>query len=303
MHSGLNPILARVLHALAVNRRPGASFISDMLDATWHDDGGRASATLAPSSQYLDARGEIDPLVFGTFVDITIAHAIRTGFTYSGYMLTSNVHIRLTGAPRKGPITLRGGFEGVTQGSATPIASGRVEIEGAEGLVGWATALFAVIDGESHAVRFERDNAPPLQPSDLDAREAQIYALAGDALRRSAANGTAFISEFWGIVAKATDSGATSVITSGPHVANLLGILQGGLQIGIAQTTAEAALGPDWLTTSINACLLRAGSSAEFVTTSEMVHRGRTTAVLKTRLCDAAGKTVIEVGTTHARRK
>lgn len=303
MHSGVNPILARVLHALAVNRRPGASFISDMMDASWRDEGGHASAVLDPSPQYLDARGEIDPLVFGTFIDVTIAHAIRTGFTYRGYMLTSNVHIRLTGAPRKGPITLRGGFEGVTQGSATPIASGRVEIDGAEGLVGWGTAFFAVIDGESHPVRFVRDDAPVLRPSDLDAREAQIYALAGEALRRSAAHGTAFISEFWGIEAKATDSGASSVIKSGPHVANLIGILQGGLQIGVAQTTAEAALGPDWLTTSINACFLRAGSSAEFATTSEFVHRGRTTAVLQTRLRDAADKTVIEVNTTHARRE
>jgi acyl-coenzyme A thioesterase PaaI-like protein len=296
-------ILDRLLRALHHNRTAGSSFAGDMLDLSSEIVPGGARMTVAPGIHVTAARGIIDPLCFSAFVDIALARAVRAASQYPARMATTFINLRLNGAPLKAPLVANGVFEGWSVGTEGRFASSHVELTGPDGPIGSASGQFAALGGADMAVRFyNSERLAPLAVSDLTDSEQAVFARAGDALRRAQSKGTPFISEFWDIVVEQTDGGARSIFRNGPHAANLVGHLQGGLQMGLAEVTAASALGEGWAMTSLNAAFVRAGVGEAFVTTSDIMHRGRTTAVLVNRIRDEQGRLVLETTSTHARR-
>ena len=193
--------------------------------------------------------------------------------------------------------------EGWSEGNEGRFAASHVELMGPNGPVGSASGQFAALGGPDMAVRFyDTEHLAPLAVVDLTDSEQAVFARAGDALQRAQSKGTSFITEFWDIAVEPIDGGARAIFRNGPHAANLVGHLQGGLQMGLAEMTAAGALGDGWAMTSLNACFVRAGVGKEFVTTSEVMHRGRTTAVLVNRIRDEQGRLVLETTSTHAKR-
>ncbi|MEO8104496.1 MAG: acyl-CoA thioesterase domain-containing protein, partial [Betaproteobacteria bacterium] len=139
-----------------------------------------------------------------------------------------------------------------------------------------------------------------LAREELTDQERIIMARADAALQQ----GGSFISAFWGVECRASDNGAVSTTANGAHVANRVGHLQGGVQLGIAGLTAAAALGADdWLMTSIDASYLRPGEGAQFRGSAEVLHRGRSTAVVMTKLTDEQDRVIMTAASTHAKRE
>jgi uncharacterized protein (TIGR00369 family) len=154
--------------------------------------------------------------------------------------------------------------------------------------------------GQEMDVKFaRRHESPALAREELTDDERIIMARADAAL-----NGAGpFIEGFWGVDCRATETGSVSVTANGAHVANRIGHLQGGAQLGVAAVTAAAALGDGWLMTSVDASYLRPGEGGEFRGSAEVLHRGRSTAVIMTRLMDERGRVILTAASTHARRE
>lgn len=301
---GHDAIIERLLRAMHHNREAGSSFAGDMMDL-WSEvtpEGARMS--IAPSVHVVDTNGIVDPLCFSAFVDIALARAVRASTRYPERMATTVMNLRLNGAPLKAPIVAEGIFEGWSVGTEGMLATSHADLIGPDGPVGTASGQFAALGGGDMPVRFyDVEPLDPLKLSELTDGEQMILARAKRALQHAQANNSSFIDEFWDIAVETSDSGARSTFRNGPHAANLVGHLQGGLQMGLAEKTASAALGTGWVMTTLNACFVRAGVSTEFVTTSEFVHRGRTTAVLSNRLRDEQGRILLETTSTHAKAK
>jgi acyl-coenzyme A thioesterase PaaI-like protein len=296
-------ILDRILRALHHYRAPGSSFAGDMLNLSSEVVPGGTRMTLAPGVHVADAHGIVNPLCFSAFVDIALARAVRAVTEYPARMATSFINLRLNGAPLKAPLVANGVFEGWSEGTEGRFASSHAELMGPDGPVGSASGQFVALGGPDMAVRFyDAEHLAPLAVADLTDSEQAVFARAGDALRRAQSKGTSFISEFWDIAIEPTEGGARAIFRNGPHAANLVGHLQGGLQMGLAEVTASAVLGEGWAMTSLNACFIRAGVGEAFVTTSDVMHRGRTTAVLINRIRDEQGRLVLETTSTHAKR-
>ena len=97
-------MLAQVMRAIALNRRPGFHFAGNLLDLSAEKLESGVRLTLAPQPHYIDENGEIDLTCFGMYADLAIGMGIRAVLSYSGRMATASINLGLTGAPRLAPL-------------------------------------------------------------------------------------------------------------------------------------------------------------------------------------------------------
>src|SRR5690606_22086048 len=98
------------------------------------------------------------------------------------------------------------------------------------------------------------------------------------------------------------EGGASGAMSNGPHMANRVGYVQGGVLLGFAQATARAAMSDAWALSSITASYVSPGEGGELKAEAEVVHRGRTTAASRVTVVTEAGRRVLEVLATHSLR-
>ena len=84
------------------------------------------------------------------------------------------------------------------------------------------------------------------------------------------------------------------------HVQNRYGHVQGGLLLGFAAATARAALTPRWTLSGVSAWFTRVADSNVLTASSTVLHAGRRTSVVRTRITAPDGSGVLEALTTHA---
>lgn len=292
-------ILDRVMRAIALNRASGFHFAGRFLDGDFEPIKGGMRAMLESGPHCIDANGEVDLISLCIFFDIALGVAIRATIGHNGRMATTNINLRLNGVSRRGTVRTEASFQGLTSGTEGSFGLSRLELTGSDGVFGAATGQFAVISGGVVEARYQRaTEKPSLSRAELTDDERVIVSRAEAALRDK----RSFIEGFWGVDCQATDEGAVSTTANGAHVGNRVGHLQGGVQLGIAGVTAAAALGPDWLTTSIDASYLRPGEGRAFRGLAELLHRGRTTAVVSFKLMDEQGRAILTSMSTHAKR-
>jgi uncharacterized protein (TIGR00369 family) len=88
---------------------------------------------------------------------------------------------------------------------------------------------------------------------------------------------------------------------NGLHVGNRVGHTQGGLTFALAATAAGVALDPEWHLVGISAWYVSPGTGATLRAEASVVHQGSLTAVVRTRVADPEGRTVLEAVTNHSR--
>jgi acyl-coenzyme A thioesterase PaaI-like protein len=153
-----------------------------------------------------------------------------------------------------------------------------------------------------HPVVTERAaEVPGLGEAEFDEEERAIIARA-DAALAAVSPGASFIEGFWGYQPVRTIDGAGCVMKNGAHVGNRVGHMQGGLLVGLAATTARAALPDPWTLASVSAAFVSPGEGASLEANATIAHQGRETAVTRTGVTGIGGRKVLEVLTTHARR-
>lgn len=143
----------------------------------------------------------------------------------------------------------------------------------------------------------------PLRESELNEEERAVFARAQAAMREG--EGGSFIERFWGLLPRREEGAPVDArcdFPNGMHVGNRVGHAQGGLTFALASTTAIAALGRDWQLVGTSAWYLAPGTGAMLRAQANVVHRGSLTAVVRSRILDGQGRTVLEALTQHSRK-
>jgi len=235
-----------------------------------------------------------------------MAACVRAEVLRDVRLATVNMHLQLFTAPHAASIDAVSRFEDMVAGRQG-VAS--VAMRSAGGLVGLGSAAFMVLDLP------EGSRVPPMRPAvlaepamlpdprdGLDAVEQAIYRRAEAALAEPSVEG-GFVRRFWGIETRKSETGATGTMAAGPHVGNRVGHVQGGLLVGFAEETARAALAEgDWAPTSISSTFLRPGEPPAVRGEAQVVHQGRSTAVVAVKLFNPDGRQALQAMLTYATR-
>ena len=298
-------IREQVLRGIAHNRTPGFHFAGNFLAIELVEVGKRTRVVMAAGPHNTEATGRVHPAAVFMVADIALAASIRSQLAPHTRLATVSMQLQMNGEPVVGDIEARGEFGGFVERAAARQGLARVTITADGREVGFGHGAFMALDPPPGMTMFpvqptrHPDVALPAENS-LDDSERGILERAD----RSLASGDgSFIARFFGIEPAKAGEGATCRMVNGAHVANRVGHAQGGILMGLAAATAEAALGAHWPLASIAASFVSPGEGEALEAHAAPVHRGRWTAVARTEVHVPGGRRALEVTTNHSRRE
>lgn len=305
-----HPIIQRVKRAIALNRHPGYHFAGNFLGLAFTEvRDAHSILELEPDIHCQDADGQTNMAAVAMLADIGLATGIRANLDGATRLATVALSLQMTGVPRLGPLKASSVSRGFIQD-----ASGKQGLSTSTVTVGgeplcFGTGAFMVLRPPTHmtlsAIPWVENPPPDHVELDLDGLnedEQWILAHARRSLSASLEKGDDFIRHFFGFHPHPIERGAHVVLQNGPHVGNRVGHVQGGITLGLALTAANAALGQDWMLSSVTASYVSPGEGDTITARSHTIHRGKLTAVVRTEVTSSHGKQVLEVLTNHARR-
>lgn len=289
-------IRRRVLRGIALNRTPGLHFPGNFLDVSFDRVARNSSRlSLAPGPWCTLADGTVDLAALAILADLGLAAPIRANLSREARLGTVSLHLQFTGVQATGRLRADGEFGGFLRKGAGRLGMSRVSVSGAQGLVCFGTGTFMALQPPKgltlHPVpKRTRKSAEPERISErnLSDQEKPILARADAALARRGE----FIRNFWGPF--------DGVLKNGLHAGNRVGHAQGGILIGMAAATAAFALPAGWLLSSVTAAYLSPGEGRVLHARSSVIHRGGTTAAVRTQIAGKGNRRVLEVLSTHA---
>ncbi len=297
-------IRSRVLRALAMNREPGFHFAGNLLDITFAPAPHGMRAMFASGPHCIDADGQANIGAIAMAADMALAQSIRATLDPATRLATVAMSLQFTGARASDDVDAEGEFAGFfgaseRQGlSRVVVRSGGVAICHGHGSF---MALEAPAGVALHPLPIERRDAPaPLALKDLTRAELHVLRHAEETLADPAAQGD-FIRHFWGFAPHRVKDGAAAKMKNGAHVANRVGHAQGGILLGLAASTAQAAVPHNWSLTGISAAFVSPGQGTTLRARSKLVHHGLLTAVVRTEITGVNRRRVLEAMTTHSR--
>ncbi|MFN0160678.1 MAG: PaaI family thioesterase [Burkholderiales bacterium] len=295
-----------MLAGIASDRNPGLSFTGHFLDTNWPHIGRDDARIVTPFGAHCDdGHGRMELTAALMTLDMGLGTATRLFIQPGERIATAQLYAQFTGAPLEGDFEVASRFAGLTQGdavgqmlsSATATMNGRVVCHGNAAFVRLppppGTRTMAPLPWQSAA----RADVPRLAAADLDEREARILARCDTMLEQGSAN---FLRRFWDIIPEADDDGATCLVTLGPHMANRVGHVQGGILLGLAAHTAMAAAPRHAVLSNLSAWFISPGRGATLTCRSASIHAGRSFAVVKSEIVGEDGARVLEMVTAHA---
>jgi acyl-coenzyme A thioesterase PaaI-like protein len=297
----------RVLSALADNRVPGFSFLGHFLQLDWPTIGADSIVqTMAAEPHCRDGEGRINIGALCGMLDIGLASAPRLKIGPSARQATVQLHLQFTGYPANGPLAMEAVFEGFSAGNALrqTFSRGVVRSDGVP--VCHARGAFVALPPprgiDLGPLPWERERSgarAPLKPGDLDPREQAVFETCNRALASCDEN-HAFIERFWGMMPEPTKDGACCEVAIGPVLSNRVGDVQGGLLLGLAAATAKVAAPGHPMLSTISAWFISPGRGDSLSVHSEVLHTGRSLAVVRTQVRSAKDLLVLEAVSNHA---
>lgn len=288
-------IRARVLRGIALNRTPGFHFPGNFLDVCF-DRVGRKGVRLSldPGPWCADAAGEADLGALAILADLALGASIRAQLTRNARVATVSLALQFTGARRIGRLKAAGEFQGFYEGAAGRLGMSRVAVTGGAGQICYGTGSFMALAPPKgltmHPVPLRNRKLPEpdqLSEAGLSSEEKKILHHADAAL---AAKGN-FTERFWG---------GEGVLHNGLHAGNRVGHAQGGILIAMAAKSAAAQLHGRWRVSAVTAAFISPGEGKVLRAKSTLIHHGRLTAVVNTRITGKNKRSVLEVVTTHS---
>ncbi len=86
----------------------------------------------------------------------------------------------------------------------------------------------------------------------------------------------------------------------GPHLANRVGHVQGGILTGMAAETGRCAVPNHPVLSNLSAWFTGPGAGGVLLARSTVVHAGRSLAVVRTEITGAGGARVLEATSAHS---
>lgn len=303
-HRDDGAIRHRVLTGLARNRQPGFHFIGNFLGLSFDERSKRRARISIPHGPHLEeADGTANFGLVALLADLALAASIRARMDPAGRLATVSMHLQLTGVPLAGDLEATGWFEGFLEGSKGRQGLARFALmaDGRKAMFG--SGAFMALDPPPgvHLRAVANPGTRKVAAADeatLDDREREVLRRADAALAKASKHHS-FIRRFLGHDPKPLEDGASCTMPLGDHVANRVGHLQGGLTVGLAATTAMAALPASWHLSGISSWFTSPGEGEALEARSRFVHQGRLTAVVRTEVTGSAGRRVLEAITTH----
>lgn len=300
----------QVLRAIALNRVPGYHFAGNFVDVSFDEIAAeRSCLTLDVASHCAETDGQLNLGAFALLADLALAATVRAKLDAATRLATVQMNLQFTGAPLTGRLEAVGAFQGFVKEAAGRQGLSRVTVTSGSAQVCFGTGSFMVLKPpkgvELHDMPHRRrtDPAPPrLEVGDLKRDELKVLRHAEEALEKAAAYGGSFIRRFWGYEPRHVEGGATCTVRNGPHIGNRVGHVQGGVLLGLAATTACAALPATWMLTGVSAWYISPGEGRVLKVKSRIVHHGRLVSVVRTQITGKLNRRVLEVVTTHAHR-
>jgi acyl-coenzyme A thioesterase PaaI-like protein len=308
-HPHAEAILARVTRALAANRTPGFHFPGYFLELAWPSIGSRTVLeTMDSGAHCANADGSINAAAVGVTVDAALATAPRLAIEPGARQATVHLSIQYTGEAPRRRLEVETALEGFFASQAVRQALVRGVMASEGRTVCYANGTFAVVPpppGVKLApLPWQPGGAPSLDtlaPGEMTPAERLVMRAARRALARSDAR-HGFIEHFWGVLPKATQSGATCRVRIAPQIGNRVGHVQGGILFGLAQGTAAAAVPRHPAISNISAWYVSPGQGAALSVRSKVIHAGRSFAVVRTEINSNEGRRVLEAVSNHAAR-
>lgn len=305
-----HPIIQRVIRAIALNRHPGYHFGGNFLGLAFTEvRDAHSILELSPDTHCQDVDGQTNIAAVAMLADMGLATGIRANLDGATRLATVALSLQLTGVPRLGPLKASSVSQGFIQDSSGKQGLSTSTVTAGGELLCFGTGAFMVLRPPTHMTLSPIpwvENPPPdhveLDLDSLSEDEQWILSHARRSLSASLEKGDDFIRHFFGFHPHPIERGAHAVLQNGPHVGNRVGHVQGGITLGLALTTANAALGQDWMLSSVTASYVSPGEGETITARSHTIHRGKLTAVVRTEVTSSHGRQVLEVLTNHARR-
>lgn len=299
----------QVLRGIALNREPGYHFVGNFLDISFdHIAVADSRLSMDAAPHCVEPDGQMNLGAFAVLADLALAATVRAGLDAAARLATVHMNLNFTGAPLTGRLDAASAFEGFFQGAAARQGLSRVIVMASGEQVCVGSAAFMVLKPpkgiELHPMPHRRRGqaVEPFEESELERDEAKVLRHADAALAAVEIHGGAFIRRFWGFEPHRLEGGASCSVKNGPHIANRVGHVQGGVLLGLAAATASAALTPHWMLTSISAYYISPGEGRALKARSRILHHGRLVSVVRTQIIGKNNRRVLEVVTTHASR-
>jgi acyl-coenzyme A thioesterase PaaI-like protein len=294
----------QVLRGIALNREPGLHFSGHFTEVLFEPvDDTHARVSVAGGPHCVDHDGQINIGLLLMAADMALASSIRAALDPTTRLATVSLSLQFTGNPIIGPLDAAGEFAAFHGHGESRQGMSRAVITGAAGRVCHGHGAFMALEPPPgvamRRLPLGRTEAPALAESDLKGEELAVLRHAEKILAEGGAND--FLRRFWGFEPRRTRTGASCTMKNGVHVGNRVHHVQGGLLMGLAATTAAAALPPKWGLTGITSCFVSPGVGKQLRAGSKVVHHGLMTGVVRTEITGPDGRRVLETLTTHAR--
>jgi acyl-coenzyme A thioesterase PaaI-like protein len=308
MLSESETIRHRVLRALALDRTPGYHFAGHFLDLSFDRVSADAACTsLRVGPHCAEGDGNVNYGALALFADLSMAANIRAGHDLATRLALVNMTLHFTGAAISGRIEASTALQGYLVETAGRQGEATIAITAQGQRVCFGIGAFMVLNAPKgmtlHARQLRREgdaDVAPLAESDLSDDERAILQRADEAL--AAPEGDAFLRRFWGIDTQRSTDGASGVLRNGAHVANRVGHVQGGVTMGFGMATAESALSEDWMMSAASAWFIGPCKGQSIEARSTVIHQGKLTSLLRTRVTGQGDRPGTELVTTHSRK-
>jgi acyl-coenzyme A thioesterase PaaI-like protein len=296
-----------MLSALAENRVPGFHFPGYFLGLEWPRLGAdHLEETMPDGPHCRSADGSVALTAFSVLLDTALATAPRLRIKRGVRQATVHLHAQFTGRPLRGRLRASARLESFSAGGAVREAFSSASIHAGGGLVCRAMGSFVVLPPPPGVrlaplpwQRKGRGRAAALDEDELESDERAVMKACDSALQL-AGRSHAFIEHFWSAMPQADDRGAHCRVDIGPQHGNRVGHVQGGLLLGLAAVTAQAAAPRHHRLSAISAWFISPGQGRSLDVSSRPFHEGRSFAGIRTEIRNADGARVLEVVSHHA---
>jgi acyl-coenzyme A thioesterase PaaI-like protein len=302
-------IRAQVMRGLAGNRQPGFHFPGYFLGVrrtAVSEDAVELRVADGPHIRGACASAHTSVVAF--LADVATSTAVRLELAPGVRLATVHLQLQFTGVGATGDLLAVAHRHASTVAGGNEYLSGSVTIRCPSGVVCRGSADFmrlAAPPGVTLApLPWERpaQHIPDLREDELDERERRVLLLADEALAAPAAE--PFIARFWaGASLHATSQvPAQRTLSIGPHVTNRVGHVQGGILIGLAEAAARDVTPSSMRLANLSTWFVRPGRGTTLGARAEMVHTGRTMALVRATVAGDDGSPALEAMTQYVAR-